>query len=186
VLNNAFDAVIVATGSVPIPRHFEGDSALSVLDVSEALQDLDRVGARVVLLDEDRHHKAGGLTEELGSLGRDVTMICPYGQVGDELTPWDSFGLRLRLGQKQVKTRPFSTISRIDGDRVTIRDQFSALEDVIAEVNTVIVAAPYRANDGLMKELSAAGARVLAAGDCVAPRRALEAIREGHEVGRAV
>ncbi len=184
IVGAGYDTVVVATGAMPALRSFVGDSTVPILDVVDALANLSGLGQRVVLLDEDRHHKAGAVAEELAATGRDVIVVVPNGEPGDELTRWDFLGLRARLGQQQVKVLPFTDVTRIAGNVIWVREQFTGQETALNEIDVLIVAEPYRAKNELLNALF--DIQPLAAGDCVAPRRALEAMQEGHQIGRMV
>jgi mycofactocin system FadH/OYE family oxidoreductase 2 len=185
IRGGGFDAVVLATGSEPSRPDIPGLDGLQMLDVTEALRTLDRVGRRVVVLDDDRHFKAAGIAEELADRGRQVTIITRGGETGADIVSVSFAGLRVRLGQKGVRTLPFHDIARVDDHAVVARDEFSGREETLPDVDTLIFAGQHRARDDLIKML-AKEPHVLAAGDCVAPRRALEAMREGHGAGLAV
>jgi hypothetical protein len=59
-----------------------------------------------------------------------------------------------------------------------------SLESIPADV--VIAAGNPTANSELFAQLNEKGTTVTLVGDAVAPRTALEAVYEGHEVGRAI
>jgi hypothetical protein len=57
---------------------------------------------------------------------------------------------------------------------------------VIDGIDQLIAVVPPRSNAGLEAGLAEAGIAFSMAGDCVAPRNALEAVFEGHRSGRAI
>jgi len=191
IRRGGFDAVVLATGSVPSMPAILGVDGLPLLDVTDALRHLDRIGRRVVILDDDRHFKAAGVAEELADRGHQVTVVTSGGETGGEVISVSFAGLRTRLAERGVRTFSYHDIARVEGRAVIIRDEFSRREDVLGDVDTLIFAGPNRALDDLARGLAALPdvtgvPQVLMAGDCVAPRRALEAMREGHAVGRAL
>jgi mycofactocin system FadH/OYE family oxidoreductase 2 len=180
------DAVVLATGSLPALPEIPGRDELPLLDVTEALRDLRQVGRRVVVLDDDRHYKAAGIAEHLADLGHEVTIVTRGGETGADVPTVSFAGLRVRLGQKRVRTLPFHDVARVEGRTVIAVDGFSGHEEAIPAVDTLIFAGPNRAEAALARALEGQVPEIHLAGDCVAPRRALEAMREGHAAGRAV
>ena len=73
---------------------------------------------------------------------------------------------------------------------VEIRDDGAYIlfhnEHVFLYADTVIMAVGSEPDNALFQELSKSGYRLFAIGDCVEPRDALVAIREGAEVGRDI
>jgi hypothetical protein len=65
-----------------------------------------------------------------------------------------------------------------------VSDVFTGAQRVLADVDTVVWAAPGRASAELVEPLRAAGLPVHAVGDCVAPRRVEHAVHEAHAVAR--
>jgi mycofactocin system FadH/OYE family oxidoreductase 2 len=185
VLRGGFDSVIVATGSVPVLPEIPGLDGLPLMDVTDALRNLEQVGSRVVVLDDDRHFKAAGIAEELADRGHIVTVVTRGGETGADVISVSFAGLRVRLGQKGVRTLPFHDVARVDGRAVVARDEFSGREELLQGIDTLIFAGQNRALADLAQTLTGVP-HVVMAGDCVAPRRALEAMREGHGAGRAI
>ena len=63
-------------------------------------------------------------------------------------------------------------------------DGWSGAEREIENVDSVILAYHNRADDGLYRALKGSVKELHAVGDCVAPRKIMDAIREGFLVGR--
>ncbi|MBI4505260.1 MAG: FAD-dependent oxidoreductase [Chloroflexi bacterium] len=180
------DAVVLATGSEPMLPEVSGLGELPLLDVTDALCNLPQVGTRVVVLDDDRHYKAAGVAEHLADLGHEVVVVTRAGETGADVPTVSFAGLRCRLGEKRVRTLPFHDVARVEGRDVIAMDQFGGREETLRAIDTLIFAGPNRAAVSLARALESRVPEVHLAGDCVAPRRALEAMREGHAAGRAV
>ncbi|MBI3967033.1 MAG: hypothetical protein HY329_15470, partial [Chloroflexi bacterium] len=186
ILSTDPDAVIVAVGSTPVTQTLAGQNGLPVIDVTDALCDLAKVGQRVIVLDDDRHYKAAGIAEYLADLNKDVTIITRSGETGADIPTVSFAGLRVRLGQKKIRALPFHDIARVEGHDVVAVDGFTRLEATISDIDTIIFAGQNRSDGSLARALLGRVPELHVAGDCVAPRRALEAMREGHAAGRAV
>jgi hypothetical protein len=68
-----------------------------------------------------------------------------------------------------------------DGSGLSVRDESTGSVEVLDDVATLVMAAPDVAGDAL-GALRSDGVTVEAIGDCVAPRTALVAIYQGHEL----
>ncbi|MBI4507056.1 MAG: FAD-dependent oxidoreductase [Chloroflexi bacterium] len=180
------DAVVLATGAVPLLPQIPGCDGLPLLDVTDALCNLRQVGRRVVVLDDDRHYKAAGIAEHLADLGHEVAIVTVRAETGADVPTVSFHGLRHRLGKKGVRTLSYHDVARVEGRAVVAVDDFSGRETVLPDVDTLIYAGLSRAADELARALRGRVAELHVAGDCAAPRRALEAMREGHAAGRAV
>jgi NADPH-dependent 2,4-dienoyl-CoA reductase/sulfur reductase-like enzyme len=172
------DAVVLATGSKPRDR-------APMLDVADALRNPNAVGNRVVIVDEDRHFKAASAAEYFAGRGRDVTMVTAVGDVGTEIPGVSLMGLKFRLGGLGVTIVPSSTVSGIDGGTVRVTNLLTRRTEDLHGVDTVIYAGPYQKENALFAALEGR-VPVTAVGDCLAPRRVLEAMREGHDTALAL
>jgi hypothetical protein len=81
---------------------------------------------------------------------------------------------------------PYHTVTEILSDSVVVSNVHTNESRVIRGVDTVVLAAGNRAKDELYKSLRGQIRELYAIGDCVAPRKVSDAIREGHRVGRMI
>jgi 2,4-dienoyl-CoA reductase-like NADH-dependent reductase (Old Yellow Enzyme family)/thioredoxin reductase len=110
-----------------------------------------------------------------------VVEILPDIATGSDADTKTYFELRFQKNGVRVYTR--TEVQRMEGKIAILkRDN----EEIRLETGTVIFAVGADANDELHDELRAAGIFVVKAGDCMKPRRILEAVKEGFEAGRAV
>jgi len=65
-----------------------------------------------------------------------------------------------------------------------VSDVFTGEEREIEGVDSVVFAWYHKANDSLYGILKGRVKALYAAGDCLAPRKAIDAIREGFHIGR--
>jgi len=178
------DVVIVATGAVPAPPAIPaGPGAPPVLTEAEVLATGTVPKGRVVLFDLDGHFKAAATSEWLAEQGCSVIHVTPRGSLGAEIPPISVVGVNQRLRSADVRVMVASRIGRIGAEGVTVEDAYSGAAETLPGIAAVVVAAPYRAEDGLAAELRGRGARVELIGDAAAPRHALEAMNEGYRAG---
>src|SRR5262249_41426233 len=104
ILSEAPDAVIVATGALPlcpaVPGLKECAYAMSTWDV---LLERKPVGARVLLIDDQGGQESTSAAEFLLDRGKKVEIITPHYSVGEDIGPTNKPPIYARLYQKGVK-----------------------------------------------------------------------------------
>ena len=113
------------------------------------------------------------------------TMVTAAADVGTEIPGVSLMGLKYRLGDLGVTIVPSSTVSAVDGRTVEVTNLLSGHVETLSDIDTVIHAGPYQRENALAAALSDR-VSVVAVGDALAPRRMLEAMREGHDAGLAL
>jgi hypothetical protein len=191
VLAAAPDAVVLALGAEPAGIAFPGGG--TGLTMEQVLAAPDAMPRRVALQDSLGSFAIAGFVEWLAGTGREVTLIAPTGTPGWQVNIYSSFAWRQRLKQAGVRILALRAVHawRGPGDAVLADLSTSSLEEV-SLFDAVIAPAHGLARDGLAAELRARVAGRNAApslhlvGDCASPRSAIEAVFEGHEIGRAL
>ena len=185
------EAVIIATGSVPhlpeIPGAGQPDGPRLVSTV-DVLEKRVPFGKRAILLDSDWHFKAVGTAKFLAEQGVQVHMVTRASGVGGEIRSTAQILALTRLKQKRIAIHRESWVKQVSGRTVVLEDLALGDEERIEDVDLIVVAAPNKASTELYDRLTEAGRipEIIAVGDCVVPRRATEAMREGHMAGRAL
>ncbi len=179
------DAVVVATGSVPVDRPYAGDyGPPEVLNVRQVLGEQYPVGEKVLFIDENSGHHATATVEYLADQGKKVDMITNELFIGIELAPLgDLYLSRQRLLQKGVTLTTDVSVDEIQGKIVKARDIYTHEPIVFEDYDTVILDAGSVVNDRLYRELKDRVKEIYRAGDCVTPRGIDMAIFEGRRVG---
>jgi len=190
------DAVIVATGAVPLlPPWVPADppaGAPPVADVTAVLSGAAAPHGRVVVVDEVGFHHAPSVAELLADRGCAVTVITSGMVVGQDL------GMTLDLEHWCVRAAEKGIAEAVDlvamglepGALSVLHHPTGALRSLPAD--WVVLAVPPAADGRLWAQLEAAGLGVplARAGDCLAPRRAHAAVIEGeraaHEIAAAL
>ncbi|MGV9803616.1 FAD-dependent oxidoreductase [Mycobacterium sp. NPDC003449] len=189
------DHVIVATGSAPgddivgnlaqgitFTPGLDQDHVLSVWDV---LDDDKPVGHRVVIVDDGEGGWKGiGLALQLTEAGHHVEFVTPLPYVGAKLGPFSANLAVPRILQSGMTTRPFTTVTAIDGPTVHIVEKTVA--GTVSGVDTVILAGWHRPVTGLYFALKGRGVPVQRIGDAIASRTMMEAVHEGERAARRV
>lgn len=180
------DTVVIATGSRPFSPPIPGADQDNVVNIWDVLLEKVDMGENVVVVDGgEAHWPCCSTAEHLAEMGKQVEIVTPLMIVGMELantTDLPAFLLRVR--SKGVVFSPNTLLTQISGNTLTVLDIFTNTPRTIANVDTVVLAAGNRVEDQLYKSLKGHVKELHRVGDCVAPRRALEAIYEGYNLGR--
>ena len=180
------DAVVVAIGSTPRLFALPTDDSIPVLSPHEFLANLTVVptNGKVVVIDDSGHFPAYIPAELLVDAGNDVSLLTAKLYSGTALDPTTMETMLRRLGRKGVNFVTHSVPVSIADGALLVRDALSGRESRIA-CSLIVAALGNMVLDRLYHELVEAtegDVKVVAVGDCVAPRTALEAIREGAAV----
>jgi hypothetical protein len=140
-------------------------------------------GSRVVLLDGgEADWKALTTAERLAADGHEVSLVSPV-TVGAEIDVFSRPPLLRRLRRAGVRFIEYHTATAVHLDRITVRENFTSEEHDLP-VDAVVTAWYGRASDELFHQLTELGLEAYAVGDCLAPRRAIDAIWDGFRIGR--
>jgi len=175
------ERVVLATGSVPEPVLLPGGGR--VLSMPEALAEPAACGGRVALLDMIGEWSSLSLAEHLARAGRKVEVFVPVAAFAWRTTIYSTLANRRRLRELGVRISLLRAARSWDGRSLAVEDLSTGEVEARAGFDSVVAADYNRAEDGLLHALEAAGLPVRAIGDCQAPRTALEAVFEGHELG---
>ncbi len=178
------DAVVLALGAEETPVGFpDGGSGLTL---SRALQRSWELGPRVALYDTTGSWSSVSVAEHLARVGKHVTLFAPAAAFAWQVTPYSRTAVTERLRRLGVRVSLLSRIRSFDEGRLAVED-LSTGEIVTTDgFDSIVAAGPPCSRTNLRQGLAGAGIAVIGAGDCVAPRSALEAVFEGHAAGRAL
>ncbi len=188
VLNEAPDAVVIATGSIPKEKPYPGEyKPPDVVNTQQVLTGEVDTGQKILLVDTDGHHQCTGTAEFLADLGKSVHIITSSLFAGGQLGPLqDLFLARQRLAQKGVIFTPDIAVMEIQGTLVKGLNVYSNEMIDFEGYDTVVMAVGNTSLDRLYFDLKGNVKELYRVGDCVAPRKTDMAIMEGHRVGRAL
>jgi len=179
VLSEGWDAVVCCTGAQP---DRPAPHVLTVWDVMEGAV----VGERVALVDLVGFHQATSTAEWLAQRGHRVELLTPTLTAGQDL------GLTLDLENWHRRVlalglRTFTSVAPLgyEADSVQAVEAYSGRMVEFGPYDTIVVANHGRPDDQLYFALKGS-LEVHRAGDCLAPRRAGDAINEGHRVALAL
>jgi 2,4-dienoyl-CoA reductase-like NADH-dependent reductase (Old Yellow Enzyme family) len=191
ILAQGAEAVVLALGAEPAGVVFPGGGVgLTMEQALAAPQDLPR---RVAVQDALGSFAVAGFVEWLAATGCQVTLVAPTGTPGWQLNIYSSFAWRQRLKQAGVRILALQAVHAFNGPGDSVLADLSTGELHATDAFDAVVAPTHgRPRDGLAGGLRASVAGQdkppphHLVGDCASPRSALEAVFEGHELGRAL
>lgn len=185
VLADQPDVVIVATGSVQVPRAIAAPVEMPVLSSEDVLEASAAIGSRCVILDEDGYYEAAAVAGATAANGAAVTLVSRFTEIGREI-PCTSRITTLRyLDSAGVHVMPTTWISHNRGKAVTLAHCYTGRETLIEDVDSLVHVGGMQGSDSLDLDLQGAVNELHIIGDAFQPRRIRDAIREGHMIGRS-
>lgn len=174
------DVVLVATGARPLAPPIPGADGPGVVTAWDVLGGLE-VGRRVLVV-------GGGLTgletaELLAGAGREVVVVEMLGRAGADMGGTIRWHLMNRTKGLNIRTFVSTRIKEVRPGGVVEVSREGA-DEVWEAFDTIVLACGVRPEDVLSSQLAGKGPEVHVIGDAARPRRGLEAIRSGAEIGR--
>ena len=171
------DAIIIAVGSEPVRPRIPGLDGINVQHILEMYPQIETLGQRVVVI-------GGGLAGcetavELARRGHDVTVLEAMKGFARDAHRMASLGLLVETGRlENLHAFDQMTVTEITPDAVLATDAQGVQHSFPAD--DVVYGVGMRPRADLYQAIYDAAPTVVAVGDCVKPRRTMEAIREGY------
>jgi 2,4-dienoyl-CoA reductase-like NADH-dependent reductase (Old Yellow Enzyme family)/thioredoxin reductase len=176
------DAVVIATGGIPVMPDIPGINGPNVVTAQDVLSGKVEVGQNVVIIGggmvgcETGHYlieqeKTVTITEILKRMANDMFFMARRRLID---------GLR----SKKVTLLTSATCEEIKEGSIHITTADGKEEAIPAD--TIIIAVGYKANDRLYKDLEGKVSEIHCIGNSSEPRRILEATSEGYQTGLAL
>ena len=177
VSDGNFDEVIVAAGALPLIPAAPGAQSVRAVTANDVLAG-ETVGERVVVI-------GGGMVgsetaEFLASKGKKVTIVEMLDKIALDLGPTTRWVTVKRIRESDIEILTGTRFVEFADSGVVVQKE--GLNQVL-EADTVVMATGMRANTELADALKGKVRNLHVIGDCLEPRRILEAIHEGWEVG---
>jgi len=168
---------VIATGSSASPIDVPGAQRAHVVFAADVLTGNVETGDRVVIV-------GGGQTgletaEFLAEKGKRVTVVEMLPEVGADMELITKLFLLGRLARSGVVT-----LTNRKVDAITERGVQAGGE--LLEADSIVVAVGLKPEKGLAEALEGRVPELYRIGDCVKPRKLLDAIHEGARAGRAI
>jgi 2,4-dienoyl-CoA reductase-like NADH-dependent reductase (Old Yellow Enzyme family)/thioredoxin reductase len=180
ILRSKPEVVILATGSLPLIPEIPGIKAKNVVTAWDALKG-KKAGKNVVIAG------AGLVGVEtalfLWRKGKKVVLIEMLDEIAQDAGPLNRALLKEELKETEIEVKCKTKLMRIDQKGITVQGEAGEYE-IPAE--TVVLAVGARSNNALLQKLEGKVPEVYSVGDCVSPRKMIDAIREGFEVASKI
>jgi 2,4-dienoyl-CoA reductase (NADPH2) len=182
VLKEHPDAVIVATGAVPLVPAIPGIDLPNVAVALDILDGKRRAGERVVII-------GGGsigleTAEFLAAAGKRVIVLEALAKVGEDVGEHNRWVLLDRLVGLGIRMETSSPAIEITGKGVWTG--VNGTRCLFYEADTVVMATGMKPRNMLAGQLEGKVPLLKVVGDCVKPRKVKDAIEEGFLAGMAV
>jgi 2,4-dienoyl-CoA reductase (NADPH2) len=176
------DAVIVATGAIPVKPKIPSEKGQTVVQAWDVLAGMDLTGNNVVIAGGGGTgcYTAHYLADKKG---KKVAIVEMLDKVANDVGVSSRWILRKELNDCGVKVLTGSKLKNITRNAVVI--ERGGKEESLG-ADAVVLALGATASDDLSSRARERFGEVYSIGDCVKPRKALEAIHEGFDVGLKV
>lgn len=179
------DAVILATGSRPHLPPFEGEAS-QLVHAADVLAGRASTGARVVVYDWMGDWLGSGIAEKLAGEGAHVRLAVNHHCAAANIQTYIRFETVARLHRLGVEVIPWLRLYGADGRTAYFIHTPSREAVTMEDVDTLVLNAPNRQEDGLATVVEELGIACHLIGDALSPRTAEEAVYEGMLAGLAV
>ena len=177
------DVVVVATGAVPATLDIPGVQGKNVVQANNVITGKAKVGERVIVLGGRLIGMEVALLLAKGAKKVSLVTLHRLGENGRKIDVNIHRTLIRRLVDSGVYIYPNSPAIEIRDDGVQIDYDHNL---VFLKADTIVMAVGAEPEKRLIGELKEVVSEVYSIGDCVEPRDAMEAIREGAELGRRI
>lgn len=184
VAGGAPEVLILATGSTPLIPDLPGVGQANVVTAREVLAGC-RTGNRVAVI-------GGGLVGIETALfltgqGKDVTVVEMLEEIGADAGPLNRERLKEEIKKNLVQVFVKTSFMGIQENKVKVRPEDGekeiTVDTLVLAIGSVSQNSLYRA---LQDKKELYRGELYQVGDCVAPRNVLEAVHDGHQLGRTI
>ena len=175
------DAVVVATGALPITLNIPGAKGKNVALATEVLLGKKQTGSWVIVV-------GGGMVgcetaEFLMKKGKKVTLVEMLDEIGADMPVIPKALVQDRIATEGID---IETGARVEEITPTGIKATRGGKSVAFDGDSVVLAVGMKSVSGLAQQLKRVADDVRAIGDCVKPRKIVDAVAEGNLAGRGI
>jgi NADPH-dependent 2,4-dienoyl-CoA reductase/sulfur reductase-like enzyme len=177
------DTVVLAAGAMPLIPEIPGINKCQKATAVDVLSGTVDVGEKVVVIGGEL---VGCETADfLSQKGKRVTVVRRGPEMASKMYPSNRYALLTRLkGKNVVLITGVKEYEAITQEGLVIIDSEGNRQTL--DCDTIVFAAGAMSNDQMAKALEGKVGEISLAGDCVQPRRIVDAIHEGARLGREI
>lgn len=178
-----YDAVVLATGAIPIKLNIPGSNNENVFEALDVINNLECVKQKAVII-------GGGLvgTElaiALKEKGKDVTIIEMMDQIMNDCATTDKIAYGERILKDKLEVRTGLKVEEIKNNSIIVISKNGTREEI--KTDTVIIAVGMKSDNKLCKEIEEkCKLEIYTIGDCVKPRKIFDAMHTGYKTALRV
>ena len=177
------DVVVVATGAQPLVLDVPGTDGKNVVQAVDVFMGKAKVGNTVVVV--GGKYVGMEVAISLAGQGKKVSIVTLHqlGRNGEPAEHRMYLSLRDKLIANGAYLYPYARVRAIRENGVYIDFE---QELAFLKADTVVLAVGAKSDNKLVEQLKGIAPEVYAIGDCAAPRDAMEAMRDGAEIGHKI
>lgn len=179
------DAVVVATGSLPVLPDVPGIELPHVVQGWDVLMGKAQTGKRVAVVSQEDYYQTPCVAEYLAERGKDVVIFHKSVHLATEVARY-SIGMVLkRMEQCGAKVVPNRLLKSVSADALEFVSSWGEAAYRESGFDSVVLVYGSLQQPGLYEQLEADGsvAQLYLAGSAWVPRRLAEATRHGADIG---
>jgi len=182
VVTNKPDAVVIATGATPLIPQIPGVDQHHVITAQDVLKGYEVTGNRVIVIGGG----AVGLetAEFLEEKGKDVTVVEMIKKIGQGMGATIKWNLLNRIKGRALKTIASTRVDEIGENKIKVTKD--GTEETWEGFDSIVLAVGIQSRNELVDGIREKIKEVYVIGDAAEPRKGLDAMREGAEVGRKI
>ena len=176
------DILFIATGSSPLIPEIQGIENRNVITAIDALLGKKEVGESVVVI-------GGGIVGceaalHLVQKGKKLTIVEILNDIALNMSLANRMHLIKLLADAHIEILTETNVSIIMDESIFVTDKYN--KGIEIESDTIILAVGLEPNNGLERAIKGKVPEIYAIGDCVKPRKVINAIWEGFRFARLI